>query len=142
MSYFAISILDMPRQILSNLSVSSLSFAGFVLTLITVLISFKLSQPKYSEEELKALIEEESKNISLFQIFIYSSLYTDVMRILKGALIELIINSILCLIALSFTEHLPPPVQMSLNIFFLSITTLTIFRSVLIISKLVSYQAT
>ncbi len=100
----------------SDIGAIGLTISGFILTLITILISFKSSQ-LLSEEKLK-------NDSNPFKIFLASNLYKNSIRILQHGVISLIVISFLIYLSkLIFT------LKLSEYIFYLNIIGLIIILS-------------
>ncbi|SDX38258.1 hypothetical protein [Flavobacterium degerlachei] len=97
----------------SDIGAIGLTISGFILTLITILISFKSSQI-LSDEKLK-------NDSSPFKIFLSSKLYKRAIEILQKGVISLIIISFLI-----YFSKLILPKEESSYMFFLNITGLII----------------
>ncbi len=116
----------------SDLATVSLTLAGFILTLMTVLISFKsTAKPKH---------ELNLETDTLFNIFFSTDLYFQTVRHLRNAIISL---TLLAIVGYSFKLLLPPNqywVLFIFHIFSLGIIMLTLFRCLLILSRIVKIQ--
>jgi magnesium-transporting ATPase (P-type) len=111
---------------LSNISLTS---AGFILTLLTVLITFKSGTDGTG-----------AKSTSTFQLFFASSLYFETVKHLKNCIKSLIFISI---IGFSLKLGLPENHRETLyfyNILGLVIIVLTLWRCLLILSKILEMQ--
>lgn len=116
----------------SDICTVSLTMAGFILTLLTVLISFK-STSRVDSKNLK--IDD-----SVFDIFFTSSLYFRTVEILKNAIISLTFVS-LCGYLLKILFNSPEmPVLFYYCIFSVIIVILTVLRSVIILSSIINMQ--
>lgn len=128
-------IIELPSNldnggIASDLSNISLTSAGFILTLLTVLITFK-SGSNIGSENWK-----EAKNT--FELFFASQLYFETVRHLKNCIKSLIVISIF-----GFTLKLIFDIDILLyyfNIGALIIIVLTLWRCLLILSKILKMQ--
>lgn len=116
----------------SDLANVGLTSAGFILTLLTVLITFKsssrISKMKYSD------------NDSLFDLFFASDLYFITVRILKNCIKSLIIISVI-----GFALKLGIPKDNLKFVFFynilgLIIIALTLYRCLLVLTKILKMQ--
>lgn len=115
--------------------------AGFVLTFLTLLVSFKSSINPFKKEVGKTL-EESYDNISLFNLFLDSELYNETIRHLKNGVKELILVAIIgYLIKLTIqTEYIH-------FLFYFSISgivliALVLWRSLLVLSGVINTQNT
>lgn len=119
-------------SIASDLSTISLTLAGFILTLMTVLISFKASN------ETKK--NNDAADLNLFEMFFNSKLYFQTVQFLKNGIKSLIFISVLgYVIKLLFNQgkyHL----LYFYNYFGLVIIVLTLWRSLIILTKIIKIQ--
>ncbi len=116
----------------SDLSNISFTAAGFILTLLTVLITFKssstISKNNYKEDE------------SLFNLFFVSSLYFQTVKILKNCIKSLIFISF---IGYSLKLGLPKSYLTYIfyfNILALIVIVLTLYRCLLLLTKILKMQ--
>ncbi len=116
----------------SDLANVGLTSAGFILTLLTVLITFKssstINKKEYSEDD------------SLFDLFFASALYFTTVRLLKNCIKSLILISVI-----GFALKLVIPKEYLKYIFFynvlgLIIIALTLYRCLLILTKVLKMQ--
>ena len=124
--------IDRSLSITSDLSNVGLTSAGFILTLLTVLITFKSSS--------KITKENYTNNNSLFELFFTSDLYFLTVKILKNCIKSLIFISVFgyCL-KIGLTQN---KLQFTFfyNIFGLTIISLTLWRCLLILTKILKMQ--
>ena len=125
-------LIDRSLSITSDLSNVGLTSAGFILTLLTVLITFKSSS--------NITKENYTDNNSLFEMFFTSDLYFITVKILKNCIKSLIFISVFgyCL-----KIGLPQEkIQFTFfyNIFGLAIIALTLWRCLLILTKILKMQ--
>lgn len=123
---------DRSLSMTTDLANVGLTSAGFILTLLTVLITFKssssISKNEYSEDD------------SLFNLFFASDLYFITVRILKNAIKSLILFSVL-----GFALKLGIPKEclkyvFFYNVFGLIIIALTLYRCLLVLTKVLKMQ--
>ena len=116
----------------SDLANVGLTSAGFILTLLTVLITFKssssINKNNFSEED------------SLFDLFFASDLYFTTVRILKNCIQSLILISVF-----GYALKLGLPKEHLKYVFFynvigLIIVALTLYRCLLILTKILKMQ--
>jgi hypothetical protein len=119
-------------EINSDLSVISLTFAGFILTLLTVFIAFKSSS--------KSIRNADLENESLFDIFFSSRLYFETMRHFQNCIKSLVFIALLSyILKLQFTQiELGYVFAFSFSGLFILVMTLN--RSLLILSKIIKMQ--
>lgn len=124
--------IDRSISITSDLSNVGLTSAGFILTLLTVLITFK-SGTKITKENY-------TDNNTIFELFFASNLYFQTIKILKNCIKSLIFISVFgyCL-KIGLTQN---KLQFTFfyNIFGLTIITLTLWRCLLILAKILKMQ--
>lgn len=116
----------------SDLANIGLTSAGFILTLLTVLITFKSSS--------KITKNEYSEDESLFDLFFASNLYFITISILRNCIKSLILISVIGF-ALKLgipREHLK--YVFFYNVFGLIIIALTLYRCLLILTKVLHMQ--
>lgn len=116
----------------SDLANVGLTSAGFILTLLTVLITFKssskINKKNYSEDD------------SLFDLFFTSDLYFTTVTILKNAIKSLILASV---IGYALKLGLPKEILKFVffyNAFGLIIISMTLYRCLLILTKILKMQ--
>lgn len=139
--YCVISLPDKDLLISTTSDIANVGFtsAGFVLTFLTLLVSFKSSLKPFKKEKGKTL-EDSYQNTSLFNLFLNSELYNETIRHLKNGVKELIILAILgYIIKLGFSEN-------SIHILFyfsvsgIVIIALVLWRSLLVLSGVLKAQ--
>lgn len=116
----------------SDLSTVALTLSGFILTLLTVLISFK------STAKSKKDLNIESDTV--YEIFYSTDLYFETVRHLKNAIISLTLISIL---GYSLKLTLGPQfyiILFTFNLVSLIVIFLTLWRCLLILSKIIKIQ--
>ena len=121
---------DVITSLLSDLGTISFTLCGFILTLLTVLISFKSTSKKDVSVETD----------SLYEIFFSTSLYFETVRHLKNAIISL---GVIGVIDYSLKLALDPKHRLyayAFNIFTLLIIFLTLCRCLIILSKIIKIQ--
>jgi len=114
---------------LSNIGLTS---TGFILTLLTVLITFKSSS--------KVTKTKNTEDDSVFELFFASGLYFITVGILKNCIKSLILISVL---GFSLKIGLPKDfIKFSFfyNIFGLIVIALTLYRCLLILTKILKMQ--
>lgn len=119
-------------SMISDISNIGFTSAGFILTLLTVLITFK------SGSSIKK--NNYDDNSSLFELFFATNLYFTTVKILKNAIKSLIVVSVLgyaLKIGLSkeFLNY-----TFYFNVSGLTIVSLTLYRCLLILSKIMKMQ--
>ena len=124
--------IDRSLSITSDLSNVGLTSAGFILTLLTVLITFK--------SNVKLTKENYTENDSLFELFFTSDLYSLTVKILKNCIKSLIFISVF-----GYCLKIGLPQQklqftFFYNIFGLTIIALTLWRCLLILTKILKMQ--
>jgi len=130
-------IINLPKNertisMTSDLANVGLTSAGFILTLLTVLITFK-SSTKINKDNYK-------NDDSLFDLFFASDLYFTTVRILKNCIKSLILISV---IGYSLKLGMPKDYLKYVffyNVFGLIIISLTLYRCLLILTKVLKMQ--
>lgn len=118
----------------SDLSNVSLTSAGFILTLLTVLITFK-SGSNLSKEKA-------TESNTLFELFFTSPLYFETVKHLKNCIKSLIVIAILGFsLKLGLTNNYREYIFF-FNIIGLIIIVMTLWRCLLILSKILEMQKT
>lgn len=131
------SVIKLPKEeyvysIISDLSTVSLTMVGFILTLVTVLISFKSSS-----KVTKELVNEKT---GIFDAFFASQLYFETIRHLKNGIKSL------TLVSLSgyFLKLMAGEMNYQYLFFFcfvgITIILLTVCRSLLILNSIIKIQ--
>lgn len=116
----------------SDLSTTSLTLSGFILTLLTVMITFK------SGANIKK--EDNHDDNTVFQIFFASDLYFSTVRILKDCVKSLVFVSVVGY-SLKLGINLVTYVYLYYyNILSLLIVFLSLWRSLFILSKIIQMQ--
>ena len=116
----------------TDLATISLTLAGFVLTLLTVLVTFKTGA--------KIPNGTSNEDIPLFDLFFSTPLYYKTTDLLKGCIKSLIFISILGFsLKLLLSEQLVKYLFFS-NVLGLIIIALTLYRSLLILTNIVNLQ--
>lgn len=119
-------------SIISDLSTISLTLAGFILTLLTVLISFKSStSPKKNTA---------SQPQSVFEFFFYTSLYFETVKHLKRAIASLTLVAILGYICKLSSKSLPIHALFFYDVIGILVTFFTLWRCLIILSKIIKLQ--
>ena len=138
------SVISLPSSdlLLSTTSdIANVSFtsAGFVLTFLTLLVSFKSSTKPFKKNKNKSL-EDNYKDETLFNLFLSSSLYNETIRHLKNGVKELIIIAII-----GYLIKLTLPVNFIEILFFFNISglvliALVLWRCLLVLSGVLKVQ--
>ena len=119
-------------SIVSDLSTVALTLSGFILTLLTVLISFK------STAKSKKDINFQSD--TLYEIFYSTDLYFETVRHLKNAIISLTFTALIgysLKLALDSKYYI---LLFAFNLFSLIVIFFTLWRCLLILSKIIKIQ--
>lgn len=116
----------------SDMSTTALTMAGFILTLLTVLISFK-SANKINRTQVR----EDDK---VFDVFFISKLYFQTVSILKNAIKSLTIIAITGYILKLILDKTNYFLLYFFCIFGVAVILLTLWRSILILASIVKMQ--
>lgn len=130
--YIILPSLDRLFSTVSDMSTISLTMAGFVLTLVTVFISFKST--------IKVDANASSENTKVFYLFFASRLYYQTMKILNNAIKSL---AIIALLGYFLKLILLPDIARVLYFYCVAgaiIIMLTVFRSAFILTTIVKMQ--
>lgn len=138
--YFFISnaIIDLPSDDLimsmtSDIANVAFTSAGFVLTFLTLFVSFKVST-KPIRKKKKETLEETYSRESLFNIFLSSDLYFETIRQLKNAVKELIVIALIGYTLKISIGGIYPEHLIFYCVFGLLIISMTLWRSLLVLS--------
>jgi len=119
-------------SISTDISTISLTLAGFVLTLLTVLITFKAAA--------KVPNEYNAFDTSVFDRFFSSSYYSRTIELLKGSIVMLIFVSVLgFVLKLTLRENCINYIFFA-NCFGLLIIVTTLWRCLIILTNIVKLQ--
>ncbi len=116
----------------TDVSTIALTLAGFVLTLLTVLITFKTGA--------KIVNNSNQEDLPLFDLFFSTPLYFKTVDLLKGAIISLVFVAVVgfgmkLILRGEFVKYI-----FFANVLGLFIITVTLWRSLLILTKIVNLQ--
>jgi len=117
---------------ISDMSTIALTMAGFILTLLTVLISFK-SANKIDKDQ----ITEDDK---VFDVFFTSKLYFQTVTILKNAIKSLTIIAITGYVLKLTVDDKNYHLLFFFCVFGVIVILLTLWRSILILASIVKMQ--
>lgn len=118
--------------VVSDISTISLTLAGFILTLLTVLISYKSSAKKISTAP--------SETDTVYDIFFSTRLYFETIKHLKNAIKSLTLLALAgYLLKLTLSSN-NSYILFSYNSLAITIVCLTLWRCLLILSKIVKLQ--
>lgn len=136
---FKNGIIELPTKeetiaITTDITTISLTLAGFILTLLTVLITFKSSSPI----NIKKNGNEVDQTV--FSLFFTSGYYFETVRHLKNCIKSLIFIAVFGFAIKLFLPATYKPNAFFFNVIGLGIILLTIWRCVLILSKVLELQ--
>lgn len=141
LKYSFISLPNSELLLSTTSDIANVSFtsAGFVLTFLTLLVSFKSSTKPFKKNNTKSL-EDNYKDETLFNLFLSSSLYNETIKHLKNGVKELIIVAISgyafkLTLPLNFVE-----VLFYFNIIGLVLIALVLWRCLLVLSGVLKVQ--
>lgn len=136
---FEKGILSLPKEeyilsIASDLSMIALTLSGFILTLLTVLITFKSGS--------KVTKDANCENESLFELFFATDLYFQTVKHFKNC-----VKSLIFIAVFGYSLKLGLNSKSYSYIYFYNILSLviivfTLWRSLLILSKIIKMQKT
>lgn len=130
---------DLLISTVSDICNVSFTSAGFVLTFLTLLVGFKSSSTPFKKLEHKS-IEDNYDEVSLFNLFLSSSLYNETIRHLKNGVKELILVAII-----GYALKLTLPVKFTHLLFYFNIgglvlIALVLWRCLLVLSGVLKVQ--
>jgi hypothetical protein len=120
-------------QVSTDISTVSLTLAGFILTFLTVLITFKMGSTS---------VANEGSMPRLIDIFFNSSLYFKSITLLQGCIGTLIFSSILGFVLKLFLKESALFYLLYSSIFGIAMIITTISRSLFILRSILSFQKT
>ena len=130
--YYSLPEQGILLQISSDISNVSLTLAGFIMTLLTVLITYKMGT--------KVERNLENQNPRVLDVFFSSDLYSRTLQILKGCIGSLIFISILGFILKSILRGGHINYLFFSNILGIIIIVTSLGRSLFILTKVVGFQ--
>jgi len=138
------SILTFPESELllsttSDMANVSFTSAGFVLTFLTLLVSFKSSLKPFKKKKGKTL-EDSYKATSLFNLFLSSGLYNETIKHLKNGVKELIIVAIIGYMLKLTIPKVHVNYLFYYDIIGLTIIALVLWRSLLVLTGVLKVQ--
>lgn len=123
------------KQLISDLGNISLTLAGIILTLITILISFKSNFDSRNESTANI----ESRN-NVFETFFHTNLYFDSVKFLKGGMKSLLFIGILNFTLKIFISIYSFDHWYLLTVSSIIIIVLTMVRSLLVLGLILDLQ--
>lgn len=132
-NYISLPKDEFALSITSDLATIALTLAGFILTLLTILITFKsgskISKTNYDDE-----------NETVFDLFFASELYFETIKHLKGCVKSLVFVAVFGFsLKLGLTQTYYKYLFF-FNVFGLAIIVVTLWRSLLILGKIIKMQ--
>ena len=116
----------------SDLTTIALTLSGFILTLLTVLITFKSG----SKVNKSSIAEQDS----IFELFFATDLYFQTVKHLKNCIKSLITIAVIGFSLKLFLDECNHKYIYFFNVLGLIIIVLTIIRSLLILTKIINLQ--
>ena len=141
---FSLDILTKPEEdsllsITSDISNVAFTSAGFVLTFLTLLVSFKISI-KPIKRIKRTTLEDTYKKAPLFDLFLNSELYKETIKHLKVGIKELIIIAVTGYSLKLFSSNINQLILFYFNVIGIITTALVLYRSLLVLSSVLSVQ--
>ncbi|QHS55558.1 hypothetical protein GWR56_08385 [Mucilaginibacter sp. 14171R-50] len=135
--FYRSSYISLPKEqftvsTASDLSTIALTLAGFILTLLTVLITFKSGSTIKKDTN----IDEET----VFEIFFATDLYFETVKHLKNCVKSLTVISVIGYSLKLFLNEGSQKFIYFFNILGLVIIALTLWRSLLILTRIINLQ--
>lgn len=130
-------ILSLPKEeylygVVSDIATISLTLAGFILTLLTVLISYKSTAKK--------IVGSAAANDAVYDIFFSTSLYFQTVIHLKNAIKSLTILALSGYILKLFVSNHNAFILFAYNSLAVIVICFTLWRCLLILSKIIKLQ--
>ncbi len=119
-------------SLISDLSTISLTLSGFILTFLTVIVTFKSTTKKVTDNNYE--------NFSVFDLFFNTRMYIKTTKLLKYGIMILVLFSILGLLSKMIIPDKYIYIVFYFNIIWLSIISLTMYRNLLILGKIIKLQ--
>lgn len=115
----------------ANLLGAAFSSAGFILTILTILITFKTSHPKAGAD---------TQNSSVFDLFFSTGLYQRTVSLLRNCIWELfVVCAVIAFIRLGSSMFLPVFIYL-MNLACTLLVLLSLVRCLIILSKVMALQ--
>ncbi|MEY8850036.1 hypothetical protein AB9K26_14545 [Psychroserpens sp. XS_ASV72] len=128
---------DILISTVSDIANIGFTSAGFVLTFLTLLVSFKSTTEPIKN---KSTLEETYSGISLFNLFLNSPLYKETIKHLKNGVKVLILIAIVGYISKICVSPAHTRVLFYYNIIGVSMIALVLWRSLLVLSGVLKVQ--
>lgn len=129
---FELPVTEKSLSLISDLSTISLTFSGFILTFLTVIVTFKTASKKPKLPD--------NSDVSLFDLFFNTKYYYRTTRLLKGSIKSLVCLSVIGLVLKMVVEAEFYYFVFYFNIFWLAIISLTIWRNLMILTMIIGLQ--
>lgn len=129
---FSLPKVEVLLSMTSDLSTISLTFAGFILTLLTILVTFKTGA--------QVPTDENQHLIPLFQIFFSTPLYLKTVILLKNAIKSLIIIAMIGYVSKLILRDDALKMLFFYDIATICLITITLWRNLTILSLILSLQ--
>lgn len=113
----------------SDLATISLTLAGFILTFLTVIVTFKTAAKKPDKKD--------NSDVTLFDLFFNTKFYFQTTSLLKGGIKSLVVLSVMGLVLKMFLEDKNVSYMFYFNIIWLTVIALTMWRNILILTKII-----
>lgn len=130
---------DLLLSTTSDISNVAFTSAGFVLTFLTLLVSFKISAKPFKKKK-KEDVEGAYNRHTLFDLFLNSPLYTETIRHLKNGVKELIIVAILGYVLKLSTPTFHFGYLLYFVVAAIVFIAIVLWRSLLVLSGVLSVQ--
>ena len=129
---FTLPKVEVLLSITGDLSTISLTFAGFILTLLTILVTFKTG--------VQAPTDENQHIVPLFDIFFSTPLYFKTITLLKNAIKSLIFIAMIGYVAKLILRDQNLYFLFFYDIIAVCIITLTLWRNLTILNLILALQ--
>lgn len=128
-------------QIAFQIGTSCITIAGFILTILTIVVTFKSIEE--SKQKSKAVESEEEINKarnSKIQLFFTSDLYFKTVKVLQQSVSVLVLLFAILILTVIFDKSISNDNKFFLNIGCLSITILIVLRCILTLKLIIRLQ--
>lgn len=117
---------------ISDLVTISLTFAGFILTLLTIMVTFKSTSNTTKSSSIEST--------SVFNLFFASDFYKKTTDYLKDSIKSLCTLSVIGFLLKLLANETHKEIILYYNIFGIAILLFTIFRNLIILSEIIKLQ--
>lgn len=127
---------DSFRSVLSDLVSSSISLAGFVLASLTIIVTFK---DNITHKEQASKLHEKEEFVPIELLF-SSKHYKRIVGVFSWSTLIFILIFFSCSLLKMLSGIMPATQYLNISLFAISLTTLTVLRSLLILYNIIKLQ--